>query len=166
MHDQPKYEPLEASKFFADRRASRPLVAGTVARGHLREDVHFYTGKSGDQDVTTFPFAVTREVIERGQGRYNVYCRPCHDPTGYGLGMVVRRGLRRPPSFHIDRLREAPVGHFYDVMTNGFGLMPDYAAQIPARDRWAIIAYIRVLQRSQYATIEDVPADKRAEVKK
>jgi mono/diheme cytochrome c family protein len=162
MHDQPKYQPLERSAFFDDGRASRPLLAGTIAQGHLREDAHLYTGKSGKDPVTTFPFPITEQVLKRGQQRYNIYCSPCHDRLGNGLGMVVRRGLRQPPSYHIDRLRESPVGYFYDVISNGFGAMPDYATEIQPEDRWAIVAYIRVLQRSQQATLADVPADKRA----
>ena len=164
MHDQPKYQPLERSAFIEDGRASRPLLAGTIAQGHLRDDEHLYTGKSGDQPATTFPFPITKAILERGQQRFNIYCAPCHDRMGTGLGMVVRRGMRRPPSYHIDRLRESPPGYFYDVIANGFGAMPDYAAQIEPRDRWAIVAYIRVLQRSQKATLADVPADKRAEL--
>jgi mono/diheme cytochrome c family protein len=112
--------------------------------------------------VDTFPFAVTKEIVERGQQRFNVYCAPCHDRTGSGEGMIVKRGYAKPPSYHIDRLRQAPDGHFYDVITSGFGAMPDYAAQIPPRDRWAIVAYIRALQLSQNATVNDVPAGQRA----
>ena len=164
MHDQPRYKPLARSSFFEDGRASRPLVAGTVARGHLHEDTRLYTGKDGDEPTTKFPFSITKEVLERGQERFNIYCSPCHDRAGTGLGMVVRRGLRRPPSYHIDRLRAQPVGYFYDVITNGFGAMQDYAAQIQPRDRWAIVAYIRVLQRAEHATLADVPPDKRAEL--
>jgi Cytochrome C oxidase, cbb3-type, subunit III len=162
MHDQPRYKPLARSSFFEDGRASRPLVAGTIARGHLHEDTRLYTGKEGDDPITKFPFPVTTALLERGQQRFNIYCSPCHDRAGTGLGMVVRRGLRRPPSYHIDRLRAAPVGYFFDVITNGFGAMPDYAAQIEPQDRWAIVAYIRVLQRSQNAKLADVPPDKRA----
>jgi len=162
MHDQPKYQPLERSSFFEDGRASRPLLAGTIAQGQLREDAHLYTGKSGKDPVTTFPFPITEQVLRRGQQRFNIYCSPCHDRLGTGLGMVVRRGLRQPPSYHIDRLRHAPVGYFFDVISNGFGAMPDYATEIQPVDRWAIVAYIRVLQRSQMATLADVPADKRA----
>jgi Cytochrome C oxidase, cbb3-type, subunit III len=164
MHDQPKYKPLAESAFFEDQRASRPLLPGTIARGHLREDTRLYTGKEGDDPITTFPLPITREVLERGRQRFNIYCSPCHDRLGTGLGMVVRRGLRRPPSYHIDRLRAAPVGYFYDVITNGFGAMQDYSAQIQPDDRWAIIAYIRVLQRSQDATLADVPLDERAKL--
>lgn len=164
MHDQPKYKPLAESSFFEDQRASRPLPPGTVARGQLREDTRFYTGKEGDDPIATFPMPVTREVLERGRQRFNIYCSPCHDRLGTGLGMVVLRGMRRPPSYHIERLRAAPVGYFYDVITNGFGAMQDYSAQVEPRDRWAIVAYIRVLQRSQNATLADVPADERAKL--
>jgi mono/diheme cytochrome c family protein len=164
MHDQPKYKPLGRSAFFEDGRASRPLVAGTIAQGHLHDDELLYTGKVGDKPAPIFPFPITMDTLRRGQERFNIYCTPCHDRTGAGLGMVVRRGLRRPPSFHIDRLRESPPGYFYDVIANGFGAMPDYAAQIQPQDRWAIVAYIRVLQRSQHATLADVPAGKRAEL--
>jgi mono/diheme cytochrome c family protein len=167
MHDQPKYQPLERSAFFEDGRASRPLLAGTIAQGQLREDQHLYTGKMGDKPAPTFPFPITKAILERGQQRFNIYCAPCHDRMGTGLGMVVRRydrQMRKPPSYHIDRLRDSPPGYFYDVITNGFGAMQDYAAQIQPRDRWAIVAYIRVLQRSRKATLADVPADKRAEL--
>ena len=157
MHDQPKYIPLRASTFFADDRSARPLVEGTVARGHLHEDTLLETGKLGNDDATVFPFAIDASVLERGRERYDIYCSPCHGRTGAGDGMVVRRGFRRPPSYHDDRLRSAPVGHFVDVMTNGFGAMLDYRQQVEPRDRWAIAAYIRALQLSEHATIADVP---------
>jgi hypothetical protein len=166
MAEQPRYDPLEASTFFADGQSARPLIPGTVARGYLREDTELYTGKSGKDFTHTFPFPVTQAVLERGRERYDIFCSPCHDRTGSGMGMIVRRGYTPPPSFHQDRLREAPVGYFFDVITNGFGAMPDYAAQIPPRDRWAIIAYIRALQLSQQATLEDVPAEERAKLGK
>ena len=159
MHDQPRYEPLEASDFFEDGRASRPLVPGTVARGQLHTDAHLYTGKIAGELATTLPFPVTRAVLERGRERYAIYCTPCHDRVGSGQGMIVRRGFRRPPSLHIDRLRQVPVGHFFEVMSNGFGAMLDYAAQLTPNDRWAVAAYMRALQLSQYATLADVPAD-------
>ncbi len=165
MHDQPKYIPLRPSEFFLDGRSARPLVEGTVARGHLNDDTAYYTGKGADgKPINDFPFAVTKEVILRGQQRYNVYCTPCHDRTGNGNGMIVRRGYRRPPTYHSDRLREQPNGYLYDVITNGFGAMPDYAAQIQPQDRWAIVAYIRALQLSQQASINDVPADARGQL--
>ncbi len=161
MHDQPKYKPLRGSDFFDDGRSARPFVEGTVARGHLHTDEHFYTGKVKGELVTTLPFPATKEVLERGHERYNIYCSPCHDRVGTGRGMIVQRGFRQPPSFHIDRLRQAPVGHFFDVMTNGFGTMYSYADRIPPKDRWAIVAYIRALQLSQNATLDDVPAEER-----
>jgi mono/diheme cytochrome c family protein len=161
MHDQPKYIPMRESTFFADTRSARPVVAGTVARGQLREDTLRYTGKVDGADATVFPFAIDEKVLRRGQERFNIYCSPCHARTGEGDGMIVRRGYRRPPSYHIDRLRSAPVGHFFDVMTNGFGAMPDLASQVKTDDRWAIAAYIRVLQLSAHASLGDVPAGDR-----
>ncbi len=165
MHDQPRYEPLEASSFFEDGRASRPLLPGTVARDDLRADTPFYTGKSGGTLVKDLPFPVTRQVLARGQERYDIFCAPCHDRVGSGLGIVVRRGFRPPPSLHTDRLREAPVGHFFEVMTHGSGAMADYAAQVSRRDRWAIAAYIRALQLSQRATLADVPSARRQQLR-
>lgn len=164
MQDQPKYIPLRGSDFFGDGRSARPIPEGTVARGELRADKVFFTGKLGDQFVDHLPFPVTRQVLERGEERFNIYCTPCHGRLGNGLGMIVRRGLKRPPSYHIDRLRQIPVGYFYDVITNGFGAMQDYASQVAPRDRWAIAAYIRVLQYSQLASINDVPPDVRQEL--
>jgi mono/diheme cytochrome c family protein len=164
MHDAPRYEPLEASAFFANGAASRTLVANTVPRGFLREDELLYTGKVSGQFADTFPMAVTADVMARGQERYNVFCSPCHGRTGVGNGMIVQRGFRQPPSYHEQRLREAPAGYFFDVMTNGFGAMQDYAAQVPVADRWAIAAYIRALQLSHSATVADVPADRRADL--
>jgi mono/diheme cytochrome c family protein len=158
MTDQPKYKPYAPSSFFADGRSARPLVADTVARGFLRTDEHFFKGNVNGKVADSLPLPLTRALLERGQERFNIYCTPCHDRVGNGQGMVVRRGYRRPPSYHIDRLRQAPLGHFFDVMTNGFGVMPSYAAQVPPRDRWAIAAYIRALQLSQHATLADVPA--------
>ncbi len=164
MQDQPKYVPLRASDFFGDGRSARPIPEGTVARGELRADKVYFTAKNGDQFIDRLPFPVTRAVLERGEQRFNIYCSPCHGRLGNGLGMIVRRGLKRPPSYHIDRLRQIPIGYFYDVITNGFGAMQDYAAQIAPRDRWAIAAYIRVLQFSQLASINDVPAETRQEL--
>jgi mono/diheme cytochrome c family protein len=157
MHDQPKYIPLRESTFFGDARSARPVVAGTVARGQLRDDALLYTGKRNKADADVFPFPVTARVMQRGQERFNIFCSPCHGRTGQGDGMVVQRGYRRPPTYHQDRLRQAPVGHFFDVITNGFGAMPDYAVQIRAEDRWAIVAYIRALQLSEHAAVADVP---------
>ncbi len=164
MHDQPKYIPLRESTFFADQRSARSLVAGTVARGHLREDALLYTGKVNGADATIFPFVIDEPAMARGHERFNIYCAPCHGRTGQGDGMIVRRGYRRPPTFHQDRLRESPVGHFFDVITNGFGAMPDYATQIPAEDRWKIVAFVRALQLSEHATVADVPPDRRGEL--
>jgi mono/diheme cytochrome c family protein len=161
MHDQPKYEPLEQNAFYGDQRASREPVPGTVARGQLNEDEHLYTGKINNQPVHTFPMELNAQIVKRGQERYNIFCGPCHDQTGQGAGMVVQRGFKRPPSFHIQRLQEAPVGYYYDVITNGFGVMASYAPQVPPEDRWAIIAYIRALQLSQNATVSDVPEQER-----
>ncbi|MBI4264378.1 MAG: cytochrome c [Acidobacteria bacterium] len=164
MHDAPRYEPLEASAFFADGRSARPAVTNTVARGTLRADELLYRGKIGGQLADVFPMPVTAAMIARGQERFNVFCSPCHGRTGQGNGVVVQRGFRAPPSFHEERLRNAPVGYFFDVETNGFGAMQDYAAQVPVADRWAIIAYIRALQLSQQATADDVPADRRTDL--
>lgn len=161
MHDQPKYIPLRESTFFADERSARPIVAGTVARGQLRDDEVLYTGKVRGADATIFPFAIDERIMARGQERFNIFCSPCHGRAGFGDGMVVRRGLRAPPSFHQDRLRNAPAGHFFDVISNGFGAMLEYAAQIRPDDRWAIVAYIRALQLSEHATVNDVPPDER-----
>lgn len=164
MHNQPRVggnRSLRASDFFADGRSERNLPYGVVARGQLREDTYFYTGKVGDNVGTVFPMPVTQEVLDRGEQRFNVYCTPCHSSVGDARGMIVLRGFRQPPSLHEQRLRNAPVGHFFDVMTAGFGAMPDYAAQITPADRWAIAAYIRALQLSQNATVNEVPAGER-----
>lgn len=161
MHDQPKYEPLEGSAFFDDGRASRPLLPGTVARGQLDEDEVFYTGTRAGAPVAELPFAATLEVLQRGRQRYDIYCSPCHDRVGYGRGMIVQRGYQAPPSFHQARLRQVPVGYLFQAITNGFGVMPSYAAQIQPRDRWAVVAYIRALQLSQNAQPDDVPPAER-----
>lgn len=158
MHDQPRFKPLAKSDFYADMRSARPPVEGTVARGQLHEDTYFYTGKIGNKPGDYMPFAVTESVLARGQERFNIYCAPCHSRVGDGKGMIVQRGFTPPPSYHTDRLRNAPLGYFYDVITNGFGAMPEYASQVPPQDRWDIVAYIRVLQLSQNATQADVPA--------
>ena len=178
MQDQPKMKPYRSTTFFPDGLSSRQPIEGTVARGYLRSDTEYFTGKktkapgaaatatpatqqtsgaqsTGNQtnnfpdDVDAFPFPVTKEVVMRGHERYNIFCSVCHGLTGNGDGMIVRRGYRRAASFNDDRLRQAPVGHFFDAMTNGWGAMPSYAAQIPVQDRWAIISYIRALQLSQ-----------------
>jgi cytochrome c553 len=157
MHIQPKYLPYEPTNFFNDGRSERQPVEGTVARGQLRTDELFYTGKINGVEADQFPFPITRADLERGRERFNIYCTPCHDYTGTGNGMVVQRGFPQPPSYHTQRLREAPVGHFYGVITNGFGAMYSYAARIEPADRWRIAAYIRVLQMSQNATVQAVP---------
>jgi mono/diheme cytochrome c family protein len=162
MHDQPKYIPLRRSTFFADDLSARPPVPGTVARGQLDDDPLLYTGKDHGEVATVFPFPVDAQVMARGEERFNIFCSPCHGRTGKGDGMVVRRGYRRPPPYDDARLVSAPVGHFFDVITNGFGAMPDYAAQIAPADRWAIIAYLRALQLSARATLADVPPADRA----
>lgn len=158
MHDQPRFKPLAESDFYPDLRSARPPVEGTVARGQLHEDTYLYTGKMGDSPGDYMPFPVTEDVLARGRERFNIYCAPCHSRLGDGNGMIVQRGFRAPPSYHTERLRKAPLGYFFDVMSNGFGAMPEYASQIPVRDRWDIVAYIRALQLSQGATISDVPA--------
>lgn len=180
MQDQPKIKPLRGTTFFADGLGSRQPIEGTIPRGFLRDDnPEYYTGKkagaatasatpaqpqtagaqaasaqqtSFPDDVVEFPIPVTKDVVERGQSRYNIFCSACHGLTGNGDGMIVRRGFRRAASFNDDRLRQAPVGHFFDAITNGWGAMPSYAPQIPVQDRWAIIAYIRALQLSQQNT--------------
>jgi mono/diheme cytochrome c family protein len=157
MHNQPKYRPLRGTAFFADGSSSRPIPEGTVARGTLQEDSAFFTGKVGNAAVRELPFKVDEALVSRGQERYNIFCTPCHDGTGSGRGMVVQRGFKQPPSFHDERLRNAEAGYFFDVMTNGFGAMPDYRMQLAARDRWAVVAYIRALQLSQHAATSDIP---------
>jgi mono/diheme cytochrome c family protein len=192
MATQPSVRPDEASEFFADGRGSRPLVPGTVARGHLKSDRHLYTGLRGTDAkgaaavvgiaaaqpldagaalmavserpvVDSFPFPVTRQILEHGFHRFMIYCVVCHDPLGTGRGMIVTRGYTPPPSLHIDRLRKAPVGHFFDVMTNGYGSMPDYREQLSPRDRWAVAAYLRVLQLSQHFPEKDLTEAMRRE---
>jgi mono/diheme cytochrome c family protein len=165
MHDQPKLTAYKPSDFFADQRSARPTIEGTIAQGHLNEDELLYTGRVGGQPATMFPFAVDEALMRRGRERYDIFCTPCHGLTGAGDGMVVQRGYRRPPSFHIDRLRQAPPGHIYDVITNGFGAMPDYAVQIPVRDRWAIAAYMRALQLSQNATAAELSPEAQGRLK-
>lgn len=162
MHDQPKGEPMEASVFFADGRVARPLVEGVVARGELDLDPHLNTGKVGGELVDTFPFAIDAAALARGRERYGIFCAPCHDAAGLGEGMIVQRGMKRPPSLHIDRLRQAPAGYLFDVITNGYGAMYDYSDRIRPEDRWKIVAYIRALQLSQNATLADAPPQERA----
>jgi len=161
MHVQPKYLPYEPTDFFGDGRSERQPVPGTVARGHLRLDELMFTGRENGVVVDKFPFPITQADLDRGRERYNVYCTPCHDYTGSGRGMIVQRGFPQPPSYHIQRLRDAPAGHFYEVITNGFGAMYSYAARVEPADRWRIAAYIRVLQLSRNAKIDDVPESQR-----
>lgn len=164
MASQPHVRPLQSSAVFSDGQSARPKVFGTVPSGYTRNNMRVAPAQSYDPNAQELPFPLTREVLERGQQRFNIYCAVCHARTGEGDGPVVRRGFSRPPSYHIDRLRQAPLGHFFDVMTNGYGAMPRYDAQISVGDRWAIAAYIRALQLSRNATIDDVPADKRAQL--
>src|SRR5574341_564361 len=162
MANQPRYEPYEGSDTLKNGQSAQPIVPGTVPRGSLEDDGLLYTGKAADGTLTeVFPFPITTEALRRGQERYNIYCTPCHGAVGDGQGIVVQRGYSRPPSFHADRLRDAPIGYFFDVITNGFGAMPSYAEQMVVRDRWAVIAYIRALQLSQHATLDDVPPEAR-----
>ena len=157
MHVQPKYVPEDLSTFFADGRSERPVVEGTVARGQLRTDELLYIGRVSGVVADLFPFPITATDLSRGRERYNIYCSPCHDYTGNGQGMIVQRGLPSPPSFHLERLRQAPAGHFFEVITNGFGLMYSYASRVPPEDRWRIAAYIRALQLSQHGSTADIP---------
>lgn len=165
MWHQPKLKAQSASTFFADGKGDRSLVANTVPVGYLRDNEALYTGKVANKPVAQLPLPLTRELLQRGQERYNAFCSPCHGKVGDGQGMIAQRGLalRRPPAtFHTDRLRGMPVGYFYDVITNGFGVMYSYASRIPPEDRWAIAAYVRALQLSQYAkTSELTPEDLR-----
>ena len=161
MQDQPKYKPLAPSRFFSDGKSARQLVEGTapyIPEGKATPPI------TDLSKMTTLPFTLTPQVMDRGQGRFNIYCSPCHGRLGYGNGMVVQRGFRAPPSYHIDRLRQAPLGHFYGVMTDGFGAMPSYADKVAPDDRWAVAAYIRALQLSQNATINEAPPEERAKL--
>ncbi len=163
MHVQPRYNPYDPTDFFGDGQSARMPVPGTIPRGELTLGPQelLYTGKVNGQPSETFPYPVTKEMVERGRERYNVFCSPCHGFSGDGDGMIVQRGLRHPPSFHDDRLRAAPAGHFFDVITNGFGVMYPYGYRVPPADRWAIIAYVRALQLSRQASIDDVPEAER-----
>ncbi len=156
MANQPKNRPLSPSTFFEDGRSERPLVENTVARGSLANDELFVAKESNN-----FPLPVNQKLLERGEERYKIFCTPCHGLQGDGNGMISMRGMKHPPSFHQDRLRQAPNGYFYDNITNGFGAMYGYSAQIPPRDRWAIIAYVRALQLSRNAKVADLPAELR-----
>ena len=163
MHDQPKLKPYRSSEFFADGSGMRALPAHTVAQGSLREDAHFFTGRLADGSMATeLPMPMTQALLKRGQDRFNIYCTPCHGQVGDGRGMVVRRGYKQPTSYHDERLRQVPIGYFFDVMTNGFAVMPSYAPQLPPEDRWAIAAYIRALQLSQHVDVSTLTAEQRA----
>ena len=165
MYNQPKYKPLAASEFFADGTSARPLPPHTVARGHLDEDTIFFTGKNDDGTLAaTFPMPITKDLLKRGQERFNIYCSVCHGYEGDGNGMIVQRGFPPPNSYHIDRLRQAPPGYFYNVITNGYGVMYSYASRVEPADRWAIAAYIRALQLSRNGRLDDAPADERAKL--
>lgn len=200
MASQPSYQPDDPSSFFPDGRSGRPLVPGTVARGHLRTDLHLFTGKHSRDNgpwsrsagfvgignlglvsgialaavqtneyanyVTTFPFPITRDILGQGHDRYMIYCVVCHDPLGTGRGPIVERGYTPPPTYHSDRLRGAPVGYLFDVISNGYGSMPDYKQQVPPRDRWAIVAYLRALQLSQHFARKDLTVSMRREMDK
>ena len=157
MHIQPYYRPLAKSDFFNDDRSARLPVEGTVARGDLQEDTYLYTGKINNAPGEYMPFPVTKEVLDRGRERFNINCTPCHGRVGDGNGFIPTRGFRQPPSYHIERLRKAPIGYFFDVMTHGYGVMPEYGTQVEPRDRWCIAAYVRALQLSQDATGTDIP---------
>jgi hypothetical protein len=164
MYNQPRYEPLEPSDFFDDGRSARPLVPGTVAYGAERPDDVLFTGRSGDELATELPMELNEVLLKRGEERFDIFCSVCHGRTGDGNGMIVQRGYRQPPTFHGDRLRGVAVGHFFDVMSSGFGAMPSYALQVSPEDRWAIAAYIRALQLSQYASIDELPEDMRRQI--
>lgn len=165
MHNQPRYKINSASDFWSDRRAARPAIKGTVPRGMNKDaDPGFWTGKAAGKLVEVLPMPVTREVLERGKDRFTIYCTPCHGMTGYGDGMIVTRGLKTPPSYHTEALRDQPVGHFFEVMTNGSGSMASYAARIPVKDRWAIIAYIRALQQSQNVKVAELSSEEMSKV--
>jgi hypothetical protein len=161
MYNQPRSRPFRSIDFFPDRAMARPIPPHTIARGTLFEDEAFATGRIGTNLVEAFPYPVTRDILRRGQERFEIYCSPCHGDTGEGNGVVVQRGFPAPPSYHIDRLRQAPVGHFVDVITRGYGVMYSYAARVAPADRWAIAAYLRALQLSQHTPLEDAPPDER-----
>lgn len=177
MHIQGKYNPLDESEFFADHSSARPLVEGTVPRGQLRTDTHYYFGMVNGKDATTFPAKypdgrpfptkgdALRQLVERGQERYAIYCSECHGDLGDGNGMIVQRGFVRPPSYLEARVLDKPVGHYFDTITNGYGAMFSYAQRVPIEDRWAIVAYVRTLQLSQGAALASLPAYDQEKVK-
>ena len=164
MHNQPKYKPLAASSFFADGRASRPTPAGTIAIDELDQTDTFHTGSVNGAFAETIPAAITSELLHRGEQRFNIFCSPCHGRLGNGDGMVARRGFRAPPDLNSERVRQEPPGYIFQVVSNGYGAMPDYRDQVPTADRWAIVAYLRALQLSRSATLSDVPASQRGQL--
>lgn len=164
MHDQPKYKAGGVSAFFADGRNNRQLVPNTVARGRLNEDDHLYRGKIDGKPADSYPFAITAEILQRGRERFTIQCQPCHSPQGDGNGIVVQRGMKRPPSWHIERLQKSPPGYFFDVITNGFGAMYDQADRISVQDRWAIVAYVQTLQASQNTKLDELTPAERAKL--
>ena len=166
MQDQPKYKPLGQSHFFADGRDSRPIPPGTVARDEENENDAVHTGDAGGAFTDTLPIPVNSALLHRGEDRYNIYCSPCHGPLGDGDGMIHRRGFWIPANLHTERLRTVPPGYLYQVVANGYGAMPEYKDQIPVRDRWAIVAYLRALQLSRHASISDLPAESRQQLEK
>ncbi len=163
MHNQPKFYPQRGSDFYADGRSVRPQVTNTVGRSQLHQDVYFYTGFVNGKEGDGMPFPVSLQVLERGQERYNVFCTPCHSRVGNGGGMIVQRGYAKAGNFHTDRLRQAPLGHFFNVISNGYGAMPDYSAQLTEAERWSVVAYVRALQLSQKASQADVGNGEHAE---
>lgn len=164
MYDQEKYEPLEASSFFSDGQSYRPQISETVARGQLRLDSHYYDGKVDGELSYDLPVPVTKELLTRGKERFGIYCTPCHGHTGKGDGIIVKRGLKAPSSFHEQRLRDMPISYFFDVITNGYGIMYSYASRVPTADRWAISAYIRTLQLSQNIDYDQLPDEDQSQL--
>ncbi len=164
MHDQPKYKPLGANRFFVDGRDARPIPAGTIARDELDDDDSFHSGEAGGAFLDSIPLKVDSKLLNRGRERFDIYCSPCHGRTGDGNGMVAQRGVKIPANFQTERLREVPPGYIYQVIKNGYGAMGDYGDQVPVNDRWAIVAYVRALQLSRDASLNDVPADQRGKL--
>jgi mono/diheme cytochrome c family protein len=166
MHDGPRYKPLQANDFYADHRSSRPIPEGTVPRGFLKDDDVFFTGMQNGAPVERIPMPITTALVARGRERFNIYCSPCHGVAGDGEGMIVKRGYKHPTSYHDPRLRNERAGYFFDVMTRGFGQMPDYSAQVAPKDRWAIVSYIRALQLSQHASVGDLTAEEKGRLER
>ena len=164
MQDEPKYKPLAGSRIFPDGRSARPIPAGTIALDELDDTDAFHTGKTGGNWVTTIPEPITLALLQRGQERFDIFCSPCHARLGDGNGMVERRGFLRPADLHTDRVRQEPPGYIFDVITNGFGAMPDHGDQIPVEDRWAIVAYIRALELSRNASLADAPPEAQSQI--